>query len=134
MASVPSISIFDFESFKSKLVCISFNACWIAFETSCMSSLLTISNVFSGITLVSTKDCGQAQKGAHNKLNGAGLFVKRKEAVEIGGGPKTHFFDGNSAQFAQLTGRFSDKRRFVPFAAMRHRSQKRTIRFNENPV
>src|SRR5579863_2408957 len=46
-----SSSIFDFESFRSKRVWISFNACWIAFETSCRSILLTTSKLLSGIFL-----------------------------------------------------------------------------------
>jgi hypothetical protein len=38
-----------FESFRSKRVWISFNACWMAFDTSCRSILLTMSKVLSGI-------------------------------------------------------------------------------------
>ena len=40
----------DFESLRSKRVVISFIACWMAFETSCRSILLTMSKVFSGMT------------------------------------------------------------------------------------
>ena len=49
MASLPSSSMLDFESFRSKRVWISFSACWMALETSCRSILLTMSKVFSGM-------------------------------------------------------------------------------------
>src|SRR5208283_537263 len=49
MASLPSSAIWDFESFRSKRVVISFMACWMALETSWRSILLTISKVLSGI-------------------------------------------------------------------------------------
>ena len=40
-------AISDFESLRSKRVWISFVACWMAFETSCRSILLTTSNELS---------------------------------------------------------------------------------------
>ena len=49
MASVPSIAICDFESFRSKRVVTSFIACWIALFTSARSILLTISKLLSGM-------------------------------------------------------------------------------------
>src|ERR1700740_1156063 len=49
IASLPSMAIDDFESFRSKRVVTSFLACWMALETSCRSVLLTTSKVFSGI-------------------------------------------------------------------------------------
>src|SRR5260370_6583646 len=49
MASVPSIAIWDFESFRSKRVLTSFIACWMALATSARSILLTISKLLSGM-------------------------------------------------------------------------------------
>src|SRR5579862_903832 len=51
IASFPSSSILDLESFKSKRVCTSFDACWMALDTSSRSILLTMSKVFSGMSV-----------------------------------------------------------------------------------
>ena len=45
----------DFESFRSYRVWTSLSACWTAFETSCRSTLLTMSKVFSAINLKCNK-------------------------------------------------------------------------------
>src|ERR1017187_8790575 len=49
IASVPSMAICDFESFRSKRVLTSFVACWMALATSARSILLTISKLLSGM-------------------------------------------------------------------------------------
>src|ERR1035438_3521877 len=49
IASVPSMAICDFESFRSKRVLTSFIACCMALPTSARSILLTISKLLSGM-------------------------------------------------------------------------------------
>src|SRR5580658_7517380 len=60
MASVPSIAIWDFESFRSKRVPTSFVACWMALATSARSILLTISKLLSGM------ECPRQSLGRNN--------------------------------------------------------------------
>src|ERR1700740_3745464 len=98
IASLPSKSIFDLESLRSKRVVTSFSACWMAFDTSCRSTLLTTSNVFSGMAVRYLFRFGFPLESRTLKLNGRALFVKRKEAVEVLRGLRTHLIGRESAQ------------------------------------
>src|SRR4030095_3263647 len=133
MAPLPSIAIDHFESFKSKRVVTSFMACWMALDTSCRSILLTISKVFSGISLsLSDQIPPSPPKSQPIKLNGSPVFVKRKETVEMFRGSDSNFFGRKSPQRPELPRHFLDIGRLVALAAVGNRRQKRRVRLNQH--
>src|SRR5215469_3494893 len=82
IASLPSIAMDDFESFRSKRVVTSFRACWMALETSCRSILLTTSKVFSGIGFRLFNQIIPTPQKSHYQAKRSCAFREAKRSAE----------------------------------------------------
>src|ERR1700682_91215 len=85
IASLPSNSILDLESFKSNRVCTSFDACWMALETSSRSILLTMSKVFSGmfVALSANYENVTSEVTRRSGFNAAVLCCRRRAGLSL---------------------------------------------------
>src|SRR5271169_400082 len=102
MASLPSSSIVDFEFFRSKRVCTSFSACWMAFETSCRSTLLTMSNDSAMLPQQCNRLQCRAPRWGRNRHSALDRWREIEKPGKVLPGAKTHFLGRNTAQLADL--------------------------------
>src|SRR3954453_13366821 len=106
----------------------------MALETSCRSTLLTMSKEFSAIVIhLSVKELGQ-RRTRGELLNGSWLrqqLHQSEEALEVLGGLLAGFLAQHALQLADDPGCFYDVRRFIALTTVRNGSEVRTIRLDE---
>src|SRR3974390_636461 len=104
----------------------------MALETSCRSTLLTMSKEFSAITNKCNKACAIAEMPASGS---ARLRVRGAEvSVEVRSGLAANFLWGNASKFTYLMSDLGEESRFIALAAVGNRREIRRISLDKDPV
>src|SRR5262249_1521868 len=130
-------STLELESRRSKRVCISFSACWMALLSSCMSILLTMSKELSaaiGIYAISSCYKSFNHKGHKGHEGWLLLAFQIEEAAEVRRGGFCDGFDRDATDLGDLLGGLDDVGGFVALAAVGNRCEVGRISLDEDAV